>query len=86
MAHPLQSIHVATASGTGIAEMTVEQVKALLTDLEYAVIEKEHWEQAATVVRCARAVVQLRDQGEASTKANEELAFAIDQLDGEDWG
>lgn len=79
MAHPLQELPIA-------GSLTVEQVTEVLTELEYRVVTKEEWLQVADVVRCARRVVRLRDNGEGKRTADDDLAYAIDQLDGEDHG
>lgn len=84
MAHPLQVLRV--TGGKAVAALNVEQATALLTGLDYRVVTSEEWLQVANVVRAARAVAHLRDQGEASQKLNDELAYAINQLDGEDHG
>jgi anthranilate phosphoribosyltransferase len=84
MAHPLQELCV--TYGKVVSSLTVEQATALLTALEYRVVTAEEWRLVAEVVRTARAVTHLRDQGEASRKLNDELSYAIDQLDGEDHG
>ncbi|HEY6056246.1 MAG TPA: hypothetical protein VIU86_20110 [Gaiellaceae bacterium] len=82
--HPFQELHLVTAQG--IVAITVDELQRALRELGYHAVQQEHWEEAARVVSLARRVCRLRDNGEESSKLNDELGNAIDRLDGEDDG